>query len=226
MTELEETATDDRVVRVADRIYAQLREEVFAHELRPGTRLSVPRLAERFGVSRSPVREATQRLVQDGLATEAPRRGCVVTTVTAEEMLPLYEVREVLEGLAARLAADRASREDLTRLHAEFRSHQQAVERGDVRAHIGHDLAFHALLREVAGNADLRTALDRVQGKVAIAMLSADHASWPAKAIGEHRAILDAVIAADGSAAEAAARAHIARIRHDIAVREDARRDD
>jgi DNA-binding GntR family transcriptional regulator len=203
---------------MADRIYEELRSGVLAHELRPGTRLSIPQLAVRFGVSRSPVREAVQHLVRDGLVTETPHRGCVVATVTAEELIPLYEVREVLEGLAARLAAHRATRADLARLHGELLSHERAVERGEIAGHVAHDLAFHALLRNAAGNAELRVALDKVQGKVTIAMLSGNHASWPAKAVAEHRVLLDALIAADPDAAEAAARTHISRVRDDIAA--------
>lgn len=207
-------------VRAADRIYGHLREAVLARELDPGSRLSIPRLAVQFGVSRSPVREAVQRLVQDGLATEEPHRGGAVATITADELLPLYEVREMLEGLAARLAAQRATRDELARLHTEQRSHEHAVENGDIRAHVEHDLAFHKLLRQAAGNAELRLALERVQGRVTIAMLSADYATWPAKAVAEHRSILDAVIAADPDAAESAARAHIVRVRQDIAAQE------
>ncbi len=207
---------------VTDRIYAQLQAEILGHALTPGTRLSVPRLAVRFGVSRSPVREAVQRLVQAGLAAQTPHRGSVVATVTAADLIPLYEVREVLEGLAARLAAAHATRADLAQLHAELHAHEQAVRRGDVRAHVEHDLAFHSTLRRAAGNAELIAALDRVQGQVTIAMLAADHTSWPAKAIDEHRAILDTIVAADPEAAETAARAHIRRIRGDMATHEEA----
>lgn len=226
MSQVEYQMVDADRRRVADRVYAELREAVLGHELRPGSRLSVPRLAVRYGVSRSPVREAVQRLVQDGLATDVPQRGCAVATVTASELIPLYEVREVLEGLAARLAAGRATRQQLARLHTELRSHELAVDRADVREHVEHDIAFHALLRQAAGNTELHEALDRLQGKVTIAMLSADHSSWPAKAAVEHRQILDAIIAADADAAESAARAHIARIRNDIAALQEVDRGD
>jgi DNA-binding GntR family transcriptional regulator len=220
MTQTAAVVSDPGRIRAADRVYDELQTAVLAGELPPGARLSVPRLAVRFGVSRSPVREAVQRLVQDGLATEAPHRGGVVATVTAAELIPLYEVREVLEGLAARLAARHASRNDLAQLHAELLAHERAVERGDIRAHIEHDIAFHARLRQAAGNAELSSALHRIQGKVTLAMLTADHTRWPAKAIAEHRAILDGIIAADAGMAEKVARAHIARIREDIAIQQ------
>lgn len=75
-----------------------------------------------------------------------------------------------------------ATRADLARLHADLQAHKRAVKRQDVRAHVEHDLAFHSTLRHAAGNAELIAALDRVEGQVTIAMLSADHTSWPAKA--------------------------------------------
>lgn len=226
MSNPSEAASESERVLVTDRIFAQLRAAILAHELSPGMRLSVPRLALRYGVSRSPVREAVQRLVQVGLADQTPHRGCAVATVTPAKLIPLYEVREVLEGLAARLAALHATRDDLARLHAELQAHESAVKRRDVRAHVEHDLAFHSTLRHAAGNAELVAALDRVEGQVTIAMLSADHTNWPVKAVTEHHAILDAIVGAHPDAAEAAARAHVVRIRLDIARHEEATQSD
>jgi DNA-binding GntR family transcriptional regulator len=204
-------------IRVADHVYDLLRRSIFDHRLRPGARLSVPSIATELGVSRSPVREAVQRLVRDGLATEEPHKGAVVTTLGATELVPLYEVREVLEGLAARLAAERASRGQLAELRRALNQHSDALDRGDVEGHIAADVRFHAIVREAAGNADLAQALERIEGKVVIAILSGDVHRWPIRALAEHTTIFDALVAGDAVAAERAARAHIARIRTSIA---------
>src|SRR5436190_1053977 len=92
---------------LADRAYEELKGAVLANRLRPGDALSVPALAAQLSISRSPVREAVQRLIHDGLATHVPHKGAVVATVDVEDVRQLYVVREVMEGLAARLATER-----------------------------------------------------------------------------------------------------------------------
>lgn len=203
--------------RVADHVYARLRDAILSNQLSPGSRLSVPSVARQFGVSRSPVREAVQRLVQDGLASEEPHRGAVVASVEPADLVPLYEVREVLEGLAVRLAAERATRDELGAMQVALQQHAEAVDREDHHQHIVLDLHFHALIREAARNQDLTEFLDRVQSKVMIALLAGDSAAWWKQAVAEHRRILEAMLAGDPDAAEAAARAHVVRVRQAIA---------
>ncbi|WP_182111247.1 MULTISPECIES: GntR family transcriptional regulator [unclassified Actinotalea] len=208
-----------QVARVADTVYATLRGAILEGGLAPGSRLSVPQLAQQLAVSRSPVREAVQRLVQDGLATEEPHRGAVVAVLDPSELLPLYEVREVLEGLSARLAAERGTPEEIETLREAYDRHAEALAGGASDQHVPLDLAFHAALRAAAHNSELHTSLDRVQGKIAVAMLGGDPANWSHQAIKEHHAILQAVVDRRPDEAEQAARAHIVRIRHDIAAR-------
>ena len=203
--------------RVADSVYDTLRAAILQGQLGPASRLSVPLLAQQFSVSRSPVREAVQRLVQDGLATEQPHRGAEVARLDPAELVPLYQIREVLEGLAARLAAEHAEDAELEALAQAHERHTTALERGEADHHVPLDMAFHAALRSAAHNAELDQYLERVQGRIAIAMLGGTARGWSRHAIVEHRAILEAVLARDADAAEAAARAHIRRVRADIA---------
>lgn len=204
--------------RVADSVHATLREAILSGRLRPGARLSVPVLAQQLDVSRSPVREAVQRLVQDGLATEEPHRGAGVAELDPDQLVPLYQIREVLEGLAARLAATNATREERQMLRTAHRRHVEALGRGEDQQHVPLDLAFHATLRDASHNPELLQYLERVQGRIAIAILGGRPHQWSQHAIVEHEAILDAVMERDPDAAEAAARAHIARVRGDIAA--------
>ncbi|MEC4020796.1 GntR family transcriptional regulator [Streptomyces sp. H27-D2] len=200
---------------LAERAYEELKAAVLANRLRPGDALSVPALATQLGISRSPVREAVQRLIHDGLATHVPHRGAVVSTIDVEDVRQLYVVREVMEGLAARLATEQL---DATKV-AEFRTlleqHEQVVASGEnEKAHIEMDMAYHRLIREVAGNSHLTVALDTIQGKAHLAL----HSLWrspdaPRLAVAEHRRIFEAMTAGDPDAAEQAAREHIRRLR-------------
>src|SRR6478609_5245849 len=99
MTELAALAPSGRIV---DAVQESLRQAIFAGALRAGEALSVPELARRLNVSRSPVREAVLGLVAQGLAVEQPRRGVVVATIAADDLVAIHEVREFLEAGAAR----------------------------------------------------------------------------------------------------------------------------
>lgn len=203
------TSTD----RIADSVYERLREEIFTGELAPGARLSVPALAGRLEVSRSPVRDAVLRLVQDRLASEEPRRGAVVARVGARELAAIYDVREVLEGLAARLAVENAGRRLVLALHDALNDHERAVQAGDVVAITDADMRFHALVRQASGNAEVVRLLDEVQVQVRLAMRTTRVTAGPRQSVDDHRAILTAVESGDPAAAEMAARAHIFRLR-------------
>src|SRR6266545_1550547 len=96
------------------RVYTHLREEILAGGLRPGTELAEVALSEQLGVSRGPIREAIGRLASEGLVTVRPRRGAVVRSVSKEEFLELYQVREALELMAVRLAVPRLTADDLS----------------------------------------------------------------------------------------------------------------
>lgn len=204
--------------RAADDIYDRLRAAILERRLAAGTRLSVPRLAEEMGFSRSPVREAVQRLVQAGLATEEAHRGAVVAALDVASVLSLYELRESLEGLAARLACERATPDELNELGALLGEHARALHHQAHDRHVALDMAFHARIRAAARNEHLQAALEEVQDKIALAMLSAD-SSWHQQALSEHQAIFAAIRQGPPETAEAVARAHVSRIRHSLATR-------
>ncbi|MEU8353546.1 GntR family transcriptional regulator [Streptomyces sp. NPDC048845] len=199
--------------RVTDRVHQELRDRIFAGDLPAGARLSVPALAERLGVSRSPVREAIVRLVHERLAREEPRRGAVVADVSLKSLIAIYEVREVLEGLATRLAVENAGRRLLRTLEEVLGEHERAVSAVDLTAASEADVTFHRLIREAADNAEVVRMLDDVQTQVRLAMRTTQVTGGPKLAIADHRAIVRAMEAGDPAAAEGAARAHIARLR-------------
>ncbi|KXK62804.1 hypothetical protein AWW66_06355 [Micromonospora rosaria] len=200
-------------VRAGEVIYRAIRDRIVSGELRPGVRLSVPALAEEFSVSRSPVRDAVIRLVQDGLATETMNRGAVVARIGGAELVSLYEAREALEWATARLAAQRytpALRRTLLGLLTE---HRTVAEAGDFARHLELDAAFHQEIRQAAQSPVLAQMLDGVQGRVRLAMRSTSVRGGMMLAVDEHQAIFEAICAGDPEGAAEAALAHIRRLK-------------
>lgn len=205
--------------RAADGAYRLLRRAVLEHRLLPGTRLSVPALAEQLRVSRSPVREAVQRLVREGLASEQPHRGAVVIELSIEELLPIYEIREALEGLAARLAAIRLTTPEMEAMQRTLKEHRAAVRAEDLERHFAADMRLHGLIRTAAGNKELSDYLDQLQGKIQVAMLSTSVTAGAEQALMDHERIVAALAAREPEEAERSARAHIARLGDTLAGR-------
>ncbi|WP_158542779.1 GntR family transcriptional regulator [Phytoactinopolyspora halophila] len=202
---------------LAEQAYVALRDAILSHQLEPGDRLSVPELARQLGISRSPTREAITRIAHEGLARLEPHQGAVVADIRSEDLVEIYALREVLEGLAARLAAQRASDDDVTRLRQLMEEHEQAAAVDDVERHYELDQRFHSEIRRVAGNRRLVESLDVLQGQIRIGMFTT-HRSLGGlpQTVAEHRAIFNAVAARDPEAAEHAGRAHVARLQEEL----------
>ncbi|PSK97839.1 DNA-binding GntR family transcriptional regulator [Murinocardiopsis flavida] len=200
---------------LTERTYEVLRNAILRNQFPPGTALSVPRLARELDVSRTPVREAVQRLIYEGLATHESHRGAQVNVVDIEDLRQLYLVRELLEGLAARLATERLGADDLVELRRILSDHEDvlAVD-GDNSAHIELDMRFHRKLRDIAANAHLTATLEPIAGRSHLAL----HSLWrtddaPRLALKEHERIVDAMVTGDPELAEEAARQHVSRLR-------------
>jgi DNA-binding GntR family transcriptional regulator len=205
--------------RLVDTVYERLREAILDGKLEPGQKLSVPALAQTLGVSRSPIVAAVQRLIQDGLAVEEPRKGAVVTLISVPELIRLYEIREVLEGLSARLAADRATPTMVLEMSAVLNRHEAAVFSDDQTSRQIENVNFHRLIREAAAHPELVRWLEAIQSQVKLAMRRTGvYMDDVELTVREHRAILDAIQSRDGDAAERAARIHIRRVREKLAL--------
>jgi DNA-binding GntR family transcriptional regulator len=198
--------------RITDEVYERLWHDIVTGALPSGARLSVPGIAERLHVSRTPARDAVQRLVQERLAHEEQRRGAVVAQLGLRELAKLYEVREVLEGLAARLAVENAGRRLVSALSEVMAEHEQAAEAEDFAQHMEIDMRFHALVRQAAGNPELVRLLDGIQAQVRLAMHTTSVSGGPRRALHDHQMILAAIQSGDPEAAESAARAHVSRL--------------
>lgn len=201
--------------RLVDDVYEQLRDGILSGELRPGTRLRVAALAEKLGVSRSPIREAVQRLTQERLALEEPRRGAVVASISKEELVRLYELREVLEGLAARLATERRTPELIAALQATLAQQEAAIAVPDIAAFREADMLFHQQIRDAADNPELKRWLEEIRSKVRIAMFTRVSIGRE-QALADHRTLFKAIESGDAQASEQAARAHIVHLRETL----------
>ena len=180
--------------------------EIVDGELPANSRLIQDDLARAYGVSRQPVQQALLLLRDRGLVREAPGRGLIVSPLDVELVGNLYEVRAMLDGLAARLAAERGAERARIEGPAFLDIGRAAVASGSLNEQIEADMKFHAFINELSENALIgeTTAphwpyLRRVMGEVL-----RDDEQMPQTILGEHVDILDAVIAGDGDRAESA----------------------
>ncbi|GMQ94441.1 MAG: GntR family transcriptional regulator [Acidimicrobiia bacterium] len=190
----------------------QIREAILSGQLLPGERLIEDRLAHQLGVSRNPVREAILTLAATGLVTVSPRRGASVARVSAAEAAQLFEVRVVLDGLAARLAARNHDPVAIDEMKAEI-LHQRNAELG---LPAGHDEEitvnrFHVLVGRASGNPYLLATIEPLGDKTRLVLATVVNQSEPSWE--EHAAILDAIVAGDEDRADELARLHMYRAR-------------
>jgi DNA-binding GntR family transcriptional regulator len=216
MTDLPVLNTSARIV---DTVQGALREAIFHGTLRAGEQLSVPELARRLNVSRSPVREAVLGLVAQGLAVEQPRRGVVVATVNPTDLLAIHEIRIFLEACAARFAAQRITDEQIKALRAILREQEAAVKSTDAAGYFRTNADLHRIIANAAGNDRLTQILATLEDQMRIALhrVAADRTHMRA-GLAEHRAVVGAIAARDAAVAEQRMRAHIestiARVSH------------
>jgi DNA-binding GntR family transcriptional regulator len=193
-----------------DKIYARLRALILERQILPGDRILVDHLAREMGVSRTPVLNAFRRLGQEGVVQVLPRRGIYVRRYSKAELVRLFAVREVLDGLAARLATPPIERAEIGEFAKAFRHYDAASATPTaIRRYVELDRAFHCRLMELADNDQLRAAMDSINMRLFV---------WqdgvvrpPTETIPEHLAILDALRRRDSDSAEAAMRLHIRR---------------
>lgn len=211
---------------VRELVYDHLHHEILTGALVPGHWLKEQDVAERLGVSRTPIREAVMRLAQEGLLEAFPNYGVRVRTLTAKDGLDAYAVREVLEGMAARLCAERRDPDVARRIFEALVIMEEAARNGDHSAQIKADTGFHTTIAECSDNVMLVEALRALGGKVTqIKVVTRDQNSTELS-FAQHRAIHEAIEEHQPDAAEAAMRMHIQTFRKVIAERMPAQQHD
>ena len=198
----------------AEAVHSTLREAILQGAMPAGQPLGEIQLAELFGRSRTPIREAILKLESEGLAERFPRRGLMVAQITREEVLEVYAVREMLDGLSARLAALSILPTELDRLVWLNDQIREAVASGDRKVVIQRNIEFHEAICQAGRNSLLQEFVGRIHEWVR--RFEDTTMSVPGRgleAIGEHEALIQAIRARDPEAAERLARDHMSRAR-------------
>lgn len=160
--------------KLSNQVYEILREMINNHRFEPGTRLNVEQITKEIGVSRTPVWEAISRLEHENLVTNIPNRGVFMAVLTPQQALELYAVRQVLEGLAACLAAPRITDETLKKMAECLQEQALVVAAGDLHGYSMLDFQFHAAVYESCGNQHLKEMLESIKEKMRPIRLSMD----------------------------------------------------
>jgi DNA-binding GntR family transcriptional regulator len=196
--------------QLKDSVYLKLRQEIVTAQLPPGYVLREAELAARFGVSKTPLREAFVRLEKDGFVQIAPYRSAVVAGYSRQDLREIYEVRELLEGHCAREASVHISAEDMAALTRVVQDSAAAFEAGDTEALTALIDEFDVLLYQQSKNSRITAMLDNLRDHVTrIGRLTVAIPGRLGNSVQEHQAIYDAIAARDGERAETLLRQHI-----------------
>ena len=207
----DEALTIQKPLTVAESVYQKLRDHIIFGAFKPGQRLAEEQLAEQMGVSRTPVREALLRLEQEGLIQMLPRQGAIVRRLSLEEARQVYEVRALLEGLAARLAVQHLTPQALAALREALDASFEVMEQQDTRSLVIHNNHFHDLIVDTSRNVVLKKILNLLRTQVNLLRITL-WSTFPdrlAQTLREHERIYEAMAAGDAEGAEQAAREHI-----------------
>ena len=197
-------------MRASDAAYDRLREEILHWRLVPGTPLSEIDLAERLGVSRTPLRAALARLALEGLVDTSRGRTGVVSDVSAESITELFELREALETQAARLAARRRDPDVFDELAVRFAGAPDLLRTGGTDAYYALVAEFDDALDQALGNPVYRGALDGVRLHLARARrIATDNPDRLVRSADEHRLICTAIRDGDAALASSATTVHL-----------------
>lgn len=205
--------------KFADAAYEAVRNSIRMGHILPGSRLHEGELASQLGTSKTPVREALGRLVSDGLATTSGRTGVYVTRLSHDEIVDLYEAREIIEPPLARLAAERARDEDIQALQESVAEFERALHADDIYSLMELDSQFHEIIASLAGNSMLADARERLDNCIAIARVTSLRRSQrrtSAQSLKEHNQIADAIATHDGKKAERRMAEHIRKRREGL----------
>ena len=204
----------------ADEAFDCLQMAIVKGDLVPGEKIGEVELCSRFNLTRGPLREALGRLESRGLLVRRPHAGVKVVSVSAEELMELYRIREIMEGLAARQAAERMTDEEIADLQATLDSHETMIEQAQGQAYYQAegDYDFHHRIATGSRNTKLAQMLlgDLYYMVRMYRYRLSQSAGRPQKALGEHRRIAEAIASRDAELAEFLMKRHINAARKNI----------
>ncbi len=200
----------DHYLPLRDVVFKNLRTAILRGDFQPGERLMENQLADRMGVSRTPIREAIRKLELEGLVVMVPRKGAEVANITEKDINDVLEVRATLEGLAIRLACENMQPEDVDRLVRVNREFMQAVADKDTDKVLEWDVAFHDIIFEASGNDKLIQILNNLREQIyRYRMEYIYHIADHGQLVAEHLQIVDAIKNKEPELATVLAIAHV-----------------
>jgi DNA-binding GntR family transcriptional regulator len=193
---------------LADWTYEIIKQQILDLEIRPGDQLHIEDFIDRLGVSRTPIREAFQRLASEGLIEIRPRVGYFVSKITQQDIRDLFEIREIIEARAARKAADKLTSEEIRLLAEINQSAKDAVATGDYKAFMEKEILLHNFLQKHIENKRLATFMETLNDLTyrerMLSIKSEDNekaAENVRAAVEEHQRIIAALLDRDGEKA-------------------------
>jgi DNA-binding GntR family transcriptional regulator len=204
-------------VSLKDKAYNATKSAILSLKLKPGDPLVETDLAQQLGISKTPVRDALMELEREGFVTKVPFKGTYVTEITLKDVCEAFQVRAVLEGLAARLAAPLFSAEELEEAEKILAAAEAALAEGDIVLCSEHGRQFHNLIINKADNQRLQSITRNLDDHLQRFRLLSDQISGRLnKSLKEHRKVLEALRRRDPIAAEKAMQGHLSSVLQDL----------
>ena len=214
------TLPQDETETLSEHVFRRIQAAIVTGEISPGSKISEPELARTYGISRGPLREAIHRLEGQRLLVRVPHVGARVVSLSHAELIELYEIRESLEGMACRLAAERMSQAAIDELRHVLDTHERdaAFQAGQGYYQQEGDYDFHYRIIQGSGNQTLYKMLcgELYQLVRMYRIQFSSTPNRPRQAFAEHHRILDAIEARDGELAELLMRRHIGASKRNI----------
>ncbi len=200
----------DAFLPLRDVVFNTLRQAILTGELKPGERLMEIHLANRLGVSRTPIREAIRKLELEGLVTMIPRKGAEVAQITEKSMSDVLEVRRAMDALCAELACERITDEELSQLKDACARFEQAVHTEDIKKIAQADVELHDIILQATGNNRLIQLVNNLSEQMYRYRFEyIKDFSQHEKLVEEHRIIYESLLGKDKERACEAAKIHI-----------------
>ena len=202
--------------------YDAIKDAILSFQLAPGQSIVESNLAKQLGMSKTPVRDAISRLEKEGLVMKIPYKGAFISEVRKETVHEIYQLRSVLEGLAASLATTNMDSTDREYTRQLIRDEIAALASKDIPKASHINRLFHDLLVEKSGNQWLKVVLDNLDDHLQrYRMLSYFQEGRLEKSIQEHQRVLDAILAEQPEEAEAGMKAHLMSVAADLTTTQD-----
>lgn len=207
---------------IKEQVYEVLRGEILSGKLKPGTKLAEQNIANKLGVSRSPVREAIKQLSGDGLVVNPPNRGAFVKKLSRKEQLDIYDIRMMFECYAAERAADNITEKDIRKFKRMRTEILRAVDKRDYLACLDIDLRLHGSIVRLGGNELVTGTYDNLNAMLSNCVMVSLSGSWGDDGPqSDHIKMIDALVNRDAKSLVAVVKHHITMGKQSVWTREE-----